>query len=360
MKKTKKILFVNSYDMHSIWENCKKYNHPTHHLWGTWQLAQHDFDVDLMPSLDINCNTNYSLELKTGVAYSAQIRLLARASRYDIIYSGNHLYTAPLAQLRYRGLLKRPIAAMIHSSFRPDNKNTLLANQFINGYDKLLCINQVFKEHLKNDYNVPDEKLEVLEWGVDLPFYTVNSDGILYTSDNEQSPFILSAGKTYRDYDTLIEAFKEIDYPLKIYGHGQYNTLQVPPHIYVSKKKISWQEMLVEYQKAYAVAIPLNMAKCRGNYQAIGLTSLLEAMAMAKAVVMTRNNDVGIDIEKEGIGLFVRPAHRRGREQTIEILLKNPEMTKKMGVKARYLVETRFNLGIFSCKLNKILRSLCK
>jgi glycosyltransferase involved in cell wall biosynthesis len=355
----KKILFVNSYEMHSIWENCKKYNHPAHHLWGTWQLEQHDFDVDLMPCTEINNNTTYSLKLKTRAAYSAQIRLLARASRYDIIYSGNHLYTAPLAHLRYRGLLKQPLAAMVFSSFRPENKNALVSNQFINGYDKLLCINQVFKEHLKNDYNIPDEKLEVLEWGVDLPFYTINSNGLLYTSDNEQSPFILSAGKTCRDYDTLIEAFKEIDYPLKIYGYGQYNPLQVPPHIYVPEKRISWQEMLAEYQKAYAVAIPLNMAKCRGSYQAIGLTSLLEAMAMAKAVVMTRNNDVGIDIEKEGIGFFVKPGHRRGWKQTIDILLKDPEMTKKMGAKARSLAETRFNLGIFSRKLNKILTSLC-
>jgi glycosyltransferase involved in cell wall biosynthesis len=81
-------------------------------------------------------------------------------------------------------------------------------------------------------------------------------------------------------------------------------------------------------------------------------------MAMGKAVIMTRNQQIDIDIEKEGIGIFVEPGDVEGWKQAIFYLLEHPQETEEMGNRARSLCENRYNLDEFSSKLSEVLKSV--
>jgi len=78
---------------------------------------------------------------------------------------------------------------------------------------------------------------------------------------------------------------------------------------------------------------------------------------MGKAVIMTRNRQIDIDIEKEGIGIFIKPGDVEGWKRAIYYLLEHPQETEEMGDRARSLCESRYNLEYFSSRLASILQS---
>jgi glycosyltransferase involved in cell wall biosynthesis len=87
----------------------------------------------------------------------------------------------------------------------------------------------------------------------------------------------------------------------------------------------------------------------------IGLTSLLDALALGKAVIMTQYSHINIDIEKEGIGLWVMPGDVAGWRKAISYLLENPNETQEMGKRARLLCEQKYNLDLFSQEIARII-----
>ncbi|MFQ3618995.1 MAG: glycosyltransferase family 4 protein [Cyanobacteriota bacterium] len=174
--------------------------------------------------------------------------------------------------------------------------------------------------------------------------------------------FILSPGKSYRDYPTLVKAFSTLDCSLTICGAGQLDLKQLqkqafgqvdkqlPDNVSIVREMLEWRDFIRLYQQAYAVAIPIVEDKAKFK-NAIGLTVLTEAMAMGKAIVMTRSDYVGVDLEREGIGLWVEQGDVDGWRRAIAHLLDNPAETREMGRRARRLAEKRFNLEQFSKKL---------
>ncbi|HIK41527.1 MAG TPA: glycosyltransferase family 4 protein [Thermoleptolyngbya sp. M55_K2018_002] len=232
---------------------------------------------------------------------------------------------------------------------------------FIEGNNKILCLSESLLRDLE-DFGVPRQKLDLIEWGADLRFYRPDN---LTESAAEQAGrerFILSPGKSYRDYPTLVKAFENLDCGLTICGAGQIDLehlkqravgsaeAHLPSNVSILRDMIDWRDFIRLYEQAYAVAIPVVEEKARFK-NAIGLTVLTEAMAMGKAIAMTRSDYVGVDLEREGIGLWVEEGDVDGWQRAIAYLLDNPKETREMGRRARLLAEQRFNLEQFSKKL---------
>jgi glycosyltransferase involved in cell wall biosynthesis len=349
------------------WEQWQreKYQYPGHHLWGATLLPKYGTSVKILSFEQFTLLKKFSQKIKFLGDLDQQFRLIYTMSEYDIVYSGHHLTTSLLGFLRCIGVFKKPIVAIAYQSFNKNIWTQLFTKFFLAGHDKLLCLNNEIKKHLKQEFNVPESKLEVLEWGNDLPFYPVDKNPDIHNI-TDSAQYIFSTGVTYRDYETLITAFKKINYPLKIHSGTTSevsNTSFIPDiselttNINLIQKWLSWKDMLGEYENAYAVAIPLRI-RPEKPYNAIGLTSLLEAMSMQKAIVMTRNEFVGIDIEKQGIGIFVDNGDVRGWQQAISYLLAHPEETQEMGMRARHLCEKKYNLEVFTAKLSRSLKNL--
>ncbi|MBE9125335.1 MULTISPECIES: glycosyltransferase family 4 protein [unclassified Coleofasciculus] len=365
-----KILFLSNAPMDAAWQKWEQGDYPGHRLFGATHLPKYGIDVDVLPHIKYMRLKEISDRIKVLGNLDQQLRILFRNSPYDLVYSGDDLNTSVLTLLRYIGLYKKPIAVVVHRAFKKNFWNKVYINLFMKGKDKFLCRSSVIRDNLRNEFSIPEEKLSVLELGVDLSFYESKKKGDA-RGQKDNPTFILSLGKTYRDYNTLVKAFSEIHYPLKIYcsADSAPTVDNIPSNVEVhydpehpkGSTVLSFEELIAEYEKAYAIAIPLDIPpERRDSVTLTGNMSLGEAMAMGKAVVMTRNKQFSVDIEKEGIGIYVEPEDIKGWQKAISYLLEHPQETKEMGTRARKLCESKYNLEYFSSRLAEELKSVVK
>lgn len=344
-----KVLFINNYGMDKAWKEWSNGEYPGHHLWGITHLQKYGVDVEILLHRKYVILNKIGLRFKLGNYLDQQARILLKRSHYDLVYSGCGDNTFFLALLRYLGIFRKPLVAIVH---HPLGKATRRNSIFVKGHDQILCLSSKVKQQIEDNF-AGAGRTELLKWGVELPFYEQKES----SSAKSKSQFVVSAGKSSRDHDTLAKAFTEINYPLVIYCSAKSapTISDITSNIKIefnhpTQNAISCRRLLGEYEKAYAIAIPL-----KDTNGLAGLTSLLDAMAVGKAVVMTRNKQIDIDIEKEKIGIWVEPGDVKGWRQAINYLLTHPSETQEMGNRGRYLCETKYNIEVFSAHLARIL-----
>lgn len=378
-----KIILLNNYDLNRTIEEWREDGQTEHQLWGITQLENYDIQADIIEYCGSENLKNISNKIKVLGDLDQQLRLIKQISQYDLIYSGHYLTTSLLALLRRIGILKKPIVAIAFQSPRPSLWSQIFAKLTIAGNDKIICLSEGIKNHLQQDLNISPDKLEFIEWGYNTEFHPPPLSNIEHC---RQKGYILTTGKSFRDYKTLITAFKNIDFPLKIIGYSdnildqiestpdhiditltlpssqakninQILPNQLPKNVRVIEKLLSTGQLLPEYRHTYAVAIPLVLPEYK-PYNTVGLSSLIEAMCMGKAVIVSENKDMGVDLEKEGIGITVPLEDSGAWQQAVQYLLDHPDETEEMGKKARYLAEKRYNLGNFSYKVSQCMHQI--
>ncbi len=323
---------------------------PGQHLWGITHLSAYGIQVDILPHKRNSALNKIGKILRIADFLDQQVRVLLNYSRYDLVYSACQDNTLLLSILRYIGVFRKPIIAIVHHPI-PKSRRT---NIYVKGHDKLVCLSRTVRQDLEDKFGIGGERACVLDWGVDLPFY---DKGNAASPTEPQNGFILSAGKTARDHDTLVRAFSEINYPLKIYcsGRSAPTLSHLPANVTVSYNHPTHNgipnfDLLAEYNRAYAIAIPLIE-----THSLAGLTSLLDAMVMQKAVIMTRNRCIDLDIEKEGIGIWVDPGDVGGWRDAAAYLLAHPDKARQMGNRGYQLCASTYNLETFSAGLAKVI-----
>ncbi|MFB8787554.1 MAG: glycosyltransferase [Potamolinea sp.] len=339
-----------------LWENGQERESPEQNLWGITQLHKHGIDVEILPY------KKYSFLPRD---LDQQIRVIFNSSQYDLVYSTCQTSTLLLALLHVLKIFNKPVVVKLERPFKSGVKSKILLQLFAQGHDNLICLSSRVFEQLRDEFSIPEEKLSLLDWGPDLPSYELGKKNLV----TRENGFFMSAGNSNRDYTSLANAFDGIDYPLQIYcseaSAPKLQNLQTNVKINynhpTATTALSWNELVAEYDKAYAIAIPLYIPPDRiDNCPLWGLTSLLDAMAMGKATIMTKHRQVNIDIEKEKIGFWVEPGDVQGWKQAISYLIENPNETQEMGQRARRLAEKKYNLDIFSLQLAETFKSLDK
>jgi glycosyltransferase involved in cell wall biosynthesis len=357
-----KVLFIHNYSVDSdwhLWQTERKTKCPTHYLWGITHLYHYDIDVKVLPYEKYTLLKKIGYLLKLG-DLDHQLRIFLGQADYDVVYSACQTGTIVLSILRVLGLFHKPLVVKLERPFRVNFLSRILLKIFFDGHDKIICLSNRVQSQLINEFEISEEKVPLLNWGPDLKYYD-NEATVLLDPKEHESQFILSAGSTSRDYKTLAEASHLINYPIRIYcsESSAPKDISLPPNVSVQYRKnstepraLSFDELLREYIKASAVAIPLEIPKKRADITTlIGLTSLLEAMVMGKAVIMTKHRQINIDIEKEEIGIWVEPGDVNSWQRALSYLIEHPQKIKEMGVNARKLCETKFNLDLFSQEL---------
>jgi glycosyltransferase involved in cell wall biosynthesis len=151
--------------------------------------------------------------------------------------------------------------------------------------DGWVCINQCQAQLLRDALPGTEKRVTVVSQGVDTAFFDPTR-----ASAPQLPPYILSVGAEMRNYTLLLDAVCELDVPviLKTSSTWMQNareTLHVlPPNVEVVDRRISYAELRDLYQGALLSVVPLY-----DTPQAAGITSILEAMSLAKPVVLTRS-----------------------------------------------------------------------
>jgi glycosyltransferase involved in cell wall biosynthesis len=170
-----------------------------------------------------------------------------------------------------------------------------------------------------------------------------------------EEPLILAAGREHRDYATLAEAWAGRPERVLVAAgstHSPAATTRVPPRwpdtfdICVAGPR----QLRDGYARASAVVVPV----VESDFQA-GVTVVLEAMAMGKAVVATAARGWA-DVIEDGVdGLLVPPGDPRALRAALTRVLEDESLRARLGRAARNAAVTRFSLPAYADRLEALL-----
>lgn len=194
---------------------------------------------------------------------------------------------------------------------------------------------------LANRFGVPEAKLRFV------PMYTTLDDSAR-APDNEG--YVLSIGRTLRDWETLLRAAPQFNAPLRLVaGNDDRLPAPIPPATQVFRE-LSLAEGHGLMRRAALVVIPLLPAE-----RSTGQVVLFEAMAMGKPVVATRVAGTRDYLRDGENGLLVEPGDAPALAQAVNRLLGDPALAARLAENAWIDCQTHLDMESHaSHKINAI------
>ena len=122
----------------------------------------------------------------------------------------------------------------------------------------------------------------------------------------------------------------------------------MPPNVFV--RRYEYHELRDLYARSSVVAVPLY----ENDFQA-GITTLLEAMAMGKPVIVTHTSGQA-EVITDGVnGLSVAPADGEGWHKAIVRLQNDSELRDRLGKNARHWLQTNAPLSHWASTVKNTL-----
>ncbi len=162
---------------------------------------------------------------------------------------------------------------------------------------------------------------------------------------------VCSVGLEFRDYPTLIEAVRDLAVDVVIAASSPWSKrtsnaadVDIPPN--VSVEAFSQYDLRQLYADAAFVVVPL----LETDFQA-GITTILEAMAMGRAVVCSRTAGQTDTIEDGVTGVYVPPGDVAALRTAIGALLADPERAGRLGAAGRDWVREHADIDVYAARL---------
>lgn len=180
---------------------------------------------------------------------------------------------------------------------------------------------------------------QVFGWPESKLYYIpLHTDPRLLDRDGSRNEgFVMSAGRTFRDYGTLLAAFRQLDVPLRIVA-SRWNISEgdIPPNVTI-QYDIPGSELMEMMARCLAVVVPLEERRI-----SVGQSVVLQAMTLGKAVIATRVNGTEDYIEHMKTGVLVPPNDPAAIKEAVAMLLSNEELRSRLGRSARSQIEQMY------------------
>lgn len=277
----------------------------------------------------------------------------------DILF-WTYLYPQPLVLLAILRLIgfyrKKKVIGICHVSLINGRNiiETIILKCVYNTFNTILFHSPKNLEESVEKGLIKREHAEFLFWGDDLDYIDKHIKA-------KQGVYFLSTGREHRDYSLLISSFSKTQATLELYTNkvnydnnyeylarikDKFDNIRIE---YVEKSTETTRMLAQRSAECMCIVIPLIQKEI---YYCLGLTSVIEAMAMGKPIISSRNPYFPIDLEKEGIGIFVDD--EQSWINAINYLVTNPNEAEKMGKKARLLAEQKFNISICAKQIHRL------
>jgi glycosyltransferase involved in cell wall biosynthesis len=285
-------------------------------------------------------------------ALRAGIRsLVTSRTKPDAVVLGSDievLIFAPLRALFSRrtqivllGFILTPRANPLANRLRPAYFRCVMA--FV---DKLICHSKAERERYRTLFD--NGRTDV--------FYIPHGTHIFGRDETPAaalSPYILTAGRSGRDYGTLFAAVDGLPVTLHVVcdNDAPLAGLQVPPNVTVLRRCYDG-DYVEQLKNARFVVVPLGVADISA-----GQMVLLQAMAFRKASVITRTLTVE-DYVTDGVeALLVPQGDVAAMRAAIVRLLDDPACTTQMADRAMAAFDERFCMKAFVRNLVEAIRA---
>ncbi len=287
------------------------------------------------------------IERRAKIDVIESLYTMRRLSKYNLVYSTSEKMAIPLAALLALTNQDIPHLVFAHklSSGLKSYLFTLLPLYKNFGHIISDCTTQT--KYAINHLGMPDAKVDFVHHAVDQRFYR--------PLDVAENGYILAVGQEQRDYKTLLQAVSAAKVKLVIVASSSWSTNRV--HLdeigeTTVVSNISYQELRTLYAGARLVVVPLfNVDYAAGN------TTLLEAMAMAKPVIVSGTSGIQDYVVHNETAICVPPMSSEELLDAILFLLNRPHDRKRLGTNARQAVEECMNLDIQVRRIAQIAHS---
>lgn len=343
------VFFYHVFPVSEELENWRNGNFPGHLLYGLTHLERYGIKACFYPK-------GFHFQMKRWELMFYNLWFLLFKYDYDLLYAVTHRGLELIILLRALGLYKKPIILWHHTAVVDPSSylREKLSRLFYKGIDKLFFFSKELANRSVRTGKVREQDAIVIHWGADLSYYSQ-----LMTSD--RSHRFISTGVENRDFVTLIKAFNKTTSICDIYTHPfigrdylaevKQNVSPAPNvHFHIVNQTIPEMAKLVSH--SYCVVIC-----CSERPYTVGLTTLVEAMALGLPLIVTDNPTFEIDVKKENAGLTVAYGDINGWEKAIDYLASHPKEAEILGRNARIVAEKRFNLDIMSKEVAEVILS---
>lgn len=347
-----KIYYYHTRPILPAWEEWKRHRHPEHILYGLTHFRKNGIECVLHPY-------RY-FPSRLRLMFYTLWTVLRCPEPYDVLYGTSYRGLELIIFLRALGIYRKPIAIWHHQAI-PCTTNWFknqISKFFYKGLDCLFFFSQTLIQDSLQAKKFPARNMHLIHWGADLEFY----DSLLEQKAETTAEFI-STGKENRDFETLLQAFQGLSAHLDVYsptanGDAHYeNTLHKYQHC--ENITIHFVDGIIPYELAKKVMeAKIVVIPCLDLSYTVGLTTLVEALALGLPILSTRNPKFEIDIENEGAGLYTEYKDSSSWQKAISYLHENPDIAKQMGKQGRRLAEQTYNLENYTQEVSTILKSL--
>lgn len=171
--------------------------------------------------------------------------------------------------------------------------------------------------------------------------------------------FVLAVGKDLaRDYETLAQAAEGLDAKIVVVTEARnLRGIDLPANIEIAHG-LDYRDLRDLYAKARCIALPVRRPEFPYGTESSGLTALLEAMAMAKPVVVTNRPIFREYAVTDETALTVPPEDPGALRAALERLLADDGLAQRLGQAARSRVETCFTMTHFAANLDRVIASV--
>ena len=361
-----RVLILNNYPMDRVIREVSLGETPDQALFGVNRLQEYGFEPIFLPYPAIGRWSKFQkllsrlrIPLELG-DLQQQMMALQLSSQADLVYAPCGSQTHLLQYLRALGLYKVPIVTLMHHSFlkgKLDFLRNWQRNLFIRGADKLPCLSQALMDDLRG-IGANHTKLALLEWGTDVKFYgpwQPPGSGVIATGRTGRDFLTFAKAMAQsRCHGTVIGLQGQLDNPI-FHTSSNVNIIEArneQPAPGENRGWLKYPELCQHMQSHGAIAIPLFAQR-----NLAGLTSLMDVLGLGRAVLMTRNRHIDIDIEAEGIGFWLEPGDVDGWVQRLNWVQDHPGEIYVMGKRAREMAEGKYESHKFASQLVELLKS---
>jgi len=274
-------------------------------------------------------------------------------NRYGAVFTDGEQVGLPLAAL-CRLTARRPFAhvMIVHILSVPKKRRLYHALRLGRFIDTMVVYSSAQRRFVVDELGFPIDRVVLTPFTVDTAFFSADR----VTPRRGPRPILSSAGLEFRDYPTLMEAVRDLDARVVIAAASPWSTrpdstegAAVPPNVEICR--LGFVDLRQLYADSDFVVMPLHDVE----FQA-GVTTILEAMAMGKAVVCSRSRGQ-TDIVVDGVnGAYVEPGDPRDLRRAIDELLAEPARRERLGRGGRDLVERECDVDVYADRLAGAVR----
>jgi glycosyltransferase involved in cell wall biosynthesis len=288
-------------------------------------------------------------QLRTDL-YLTALGLWARR-HYDLVFAMSERAGIPFAALNVPSA-RRPLVATF-KCWSARQERVIKKLNLLPKMDRIIVHCRSMKEHLVQ-LGARADRTHVLHYAVDHRFFSPSA------VNGQPAEHIMSIGETRsRDYATFFEAVSDLPVKVKVAASGSWyareknSQLQttIPENVTVTGR-LPIEEVRTMYGRSHFVVLPILDLIYSG-----GLTGVLEAGCMARAVIATRSRGIADFVIEGETGILVDPGDVTALREAIRYLLAHPEEASRMGRNARQRIEEQQNLDLYVQETARFLQS---